>query len=169
MSSRGRPLPRKWDPCIGHLNWSKTDTQENRIYQYKKYIDPIYRYITYTDPIYRYTYIYTHILRITIFKNSRLGRGLRPNSFPNWYNIEVWLGLGRLSGDSWAALGSKTLLSNLLTASWVALEGSWAPLGRLVRRIGHKCWASLCVPWKHLGGVHAPLRRLKLDNPLVFC
>ena len=64
-----------------------------------------------------------------------------------------WAALGPLLGVIWLRAPCGPLPECLLGSSWGVLETSWAPLGRLLGRLGHQVGAS----W---GFLEAFLRRL---------
>ena len=53
-----------------------------------------------------------------------------------------WAALGPLLGVIWLRAPCGPLPGCLLGSSWAVLEASWAPLGRLLGRLGHQVGAS---------------------------
>ena len=60
------------------------------------------------------------------------------------------MALGDLLGVSWLQGTSVPLPWRLLGSFSAVLEASWAPLGRLLGRLGHQVGAS----WGHLGAIY---------------
>ena len=71
----------------------------------------------------------------------------------------VLAALGRLLGGSWLQGTSGPLTGCLSSCSWVVLEASWAPVGRLLGRLGHQVrasWGILEATWGRLGRIFTP-------------
>ena len=87
-------------------------------------------------------------------------------SVPKWCKIKVWRGSGQLLGGSGGLLGISWLQGTSVPLPWrllasfsAVLEVSWAPLGRLLGRLGHQVgasWGVLERSWRRLGRIFAP-------------
>ena len=67
-----------------------------------------------------------------------------------------WAALGLLLGVIWLQRGSGPPPGCFLGSSWVVLEASGAPLGRLLGRLGHQLgasWGLLEASRRHLGRI----------------
>ena len=75
-----------------------------------------------------------------------------------------WAALGPLLGVIWLRAPCEPLPECLLGSSWAVLEASWAPLGRLLGRLGHQVGAS----WGLLEAFWRPLARFFTLRVLLY-
>ena len=87
-------------------------------------------------------------------KNHKKWYNISCESVPKWCKIKVWRGSGQLLGGSGGLLGISWLQGTSVPLPWrllgsfsAVLEASWAPLGRLLGRLGHQVGA----PWGQIG------------------
>ena len=89
----------------------------------------------------------------------------------------VWAALGRrlerLLGGSWLQGTFGPPPGRVLSSSWAILKASWAPLGRLLGRLGHQVgasWGFLEAFWRRLARFFTlrVILYLRLSNLIDF-